>query len=130
MPLSQQRRFPRRKTSVRASRDFVDQVLTGWQLAPLIADIKLCVSELATNALLHGVPPGREFSVRLSATDHFVRLAVRDSGGGRPAVRLVGEESGSGRGLFLARQLAAELGVDHHAVGKTVWVAFDRPPCP
>ncbi|MFE7749851.1 ATP-binding protein [Streptomyces sp. NPDC057428] len=114
-------------TSVRASRDFVDHVLTEWQMASLIADIKLCVSELATNALLHAVPRGREFSVHLRATDEVVRLAVRDSGGGHPAVRRVSEESGSGRGLFLAQQMAAELGIDHHIVGRTVLVAFDRP---
>ncbi|MFF4247649.1 hypothetical protein ACFYY2_24735 [Streptomyces sp. NPDC001822] len=40
------------------------------------------------------------------------------------------EESSSGRGLFLAQRVAAELGVDHHVVGKTVWVAFDRPTVP
>lgn len=74
MPLSQQRRFPRRRASVRASRDFVADVLTEWQLGSLIDDIRLCVSELATNALLHGVPPGREFAVQLHATDELVRL--------------------------------------------------------
>lgn len=58
MSLSQQRHFPRRRTSVGASRDFVTGVLIEWELHPLIEDIKLCVSELATNALLHGVPPG------------------------------------------------------------------------
>jgi anti-sigma regulatory factor (Ser/Thr protein kinase) len=99
-------------------------------MTPLVEDIKLCVSELATNTLLHGVPPGREFSVHLSATDDVVRLAVRDSGGGRPVVRQSDAESGSGRGLFLAEQLAAELGIDHHVVGKTVWVAFERPAVP
>ncbi|WP_406148342.1 ATP-binding protein [Streptomyces sp. NBC_01012] len=130
MSLSQQRRFPRRKTSVRASRDFVHEVLTGWQLTSLIEDIRLCVSELATNALLHGVPPGREFSVHLSATDDLVRLAVRDSGGGRPSVHEADEQSNSGRGLFIAGQLAAELGIDHHTIGKTVWVAFKRPATP
>lgn len=61
--LAEQRRFPRRLTSVGASRDFVTGVLVEWELHPLIEDIKLCVSELATNALLHGVPPGREFCV-------------------------------------------------------------------
>ncbi|HWU10122.1 MAG TPA: ATP-binding protein [Streptomyces sp.] len=128
MSLSQQRRFPRRKTSVRASRDFVIDVLTEWRLTPLIEDIRLCVSELATNALVHGAPPGREFAVRLSATDDLVRLEVRDSGEGQPVLREPDEESCSGRGLHLAAQLAAEFGVEHHVVGKTVRVAFKRPP--
>ncbi|MFJ1639687.1 MULTISPECIES: ATP-binding protein [unclassified Streptomyces] len=93
-------------------------------------DIKLCVSELATNALLHGVPPGREFAVRLRATEDLVRLEVRDSGGGRPAIQHAEDECCSGRGLFLVDELAAEFGVDHHVVGKTVRLAFKRPAAP
>ncbi|MFF2326974.1 MULTISPECIES: ATP-binding protein [unclassified Streptomyces] len=130
MPLSQQRRFPRRRTSVGASRDFVVNVLTEWQLTPLIDDIRLCVSELATNALLHGVPPGREFAVCLRTAEDLVRLEVRDSGSGRPAVQHAEEDSCSGRGLFLAAELAAEFGVDHHLVGRTVWLALTMPAVP
>lgn len=130
MSLSQQRRFPRRRTSVGASRDFVVDVLAEWQLTPLIDDIRLCVSELATNALLHGVPPGREFAVRLRATQDLVHLEVRDSGGGRPEVTCPAEEDCSGRGLFLVVELAADFGVDHHTIGKTVWAAFKRPATP
>ncbi|MFJ8371513.1 ATP-binding protein [Streptomyces sp. NPDC094461] len=96
----------------------------------LIVDIRFCVSELATNALLHGVPPGREFAVRLRATEDLVRLEVRDSGGGRPAIQHAEDECCSGRGLFLVDELAAGFGVDHHVVGKTVRLAFKRPAAP
>ncbi|MBD3554738.1 MULTISPECIES: ATP-binding protein [Streptomyces] len=128
MSSSQLRRFPRRRTSVGASRDFVAHVLREWQLTGLIEDIALCASELATNALLHGVPPGREFAVRLDLTDDLVRLEVRDSGEGRPEIQHADERSCSGRGLFLVGELAADFGVDQHVVGKTVWAAFKRPP--
>lgn len=57
MPLSRQRRFPRSRASVRAARVFVHQVLSDWDRVDRLDDIELCVSELATNALLHGVPP-------------------------------------------------------------------------
>ncbi|MFD7865422.1 ATP-binding protein [Streptomyces sp. NPDC057682] len=124
MSLSQQRRFPRRRTSVRASRHFVTGVLVEWQLGSLIEDIELCVSELATNALLHGVPPGREFNVVLSRAQDAVRLEVRDSGPGRPEVRQPYDDACSGRGLLLARALADDFGVDDHVVGKTVWLVF------
>ncbi|MEI5033687.1 ATP-binding protein [Streptomyces sp. S1A(2023)] len=130
MSSSQLRRFPRRRTSVGASRDFVVHVLREWQLTDLIDDIKLCASELATNALLHGVPPGREFAVRLELTDDLVRLEVRDSGGGRPEVQHADETRCSGRGLFLVGELAADFGVDRHVVGKTVWAAFKRSATP
>ncbi|MFJ8842745.1 ATP-binding protein [Streptomyces cyaneofuscatus] len=130
MSSSQLRRFPRRRTSVGASRDFVVHVLREWQLTDLIDDIELCASELATNALLHGVPPGREFAVRLDLTDDLVRLEVRDSGGGRPEIQHADESSCSGRGLFLVGELAVDFGIDHHVVGKTVWAAFKRPATP
>ncbi|MEU8624878.1 ATP-binding protein [Streptomyces sp. NPDC048669] len=130
MSLSHQRRFPRRRTSVGASRDFVVSVLTEWRLTPLIDDIRLCVSELATNAVLHGVPPGREFAVLLRTTEELVRLEVRDSGSGLPVARQPEEDSCSGRGLFLVGELAAEFGVDHHVVGKTVWLTFEKPAAP
>ncbi|MEU1169947.1 ATP-binding protein [Streptomyces microflavus] len=130
MSLSQLRHFPRRRTSVGASRDFVVGVLMEWQLTALIEDIRLCVSELATNALVHGVPPGREFAVRLDLADDLVRLEVRDSGDGQPLDQHPEEDSCSGRGLFLVGELASEFGVDHHAVGKTVWAAFKRPAAP
>ncbi|WP_127468371.1 ATP-binding protein [Streptomyces sp. B27] len=128
--MSQLRLFPRRRTSVRASRDFVVDALMEWQLTGLIDDIQLCVSELATNALLHGAPPGREFAVRLDLTDDFVRLEVRDSGDGRPVIQNADEASCSGRGLFLVNELASDFGIDHHTVGKTVWAAFKRPAAP
>ncbi|MGA5001476.1 ATP-binding protein [Streptomyces arboris] len=116
--------------TVGASRDFVVDVLMEWQLTALIEDIRLCVSELATNALVHGVPPRREFAVRLDLADDLVRLEVRDSGDGQPLAQHPEEDSCSGRGLFLVGELASEFGVDHHVVGKTVWAAFKRPAAP
>lgn len=116
--------------SVGVSRVFVVHVLKEWQLTDLIDDIELCASELATNALLHGVPPGREFAVRLDLTDDLVRLEVRDSGNGQPEIQHPDESSCSGRGLFLVGELAADFGVDHHVVGRTVWAAFKRPAAP
>ncbi|MFF2406495.1 ATP-binding protein [Streptomyces sp. NPDC058092] len=130
MSLSQQRRFPRRRTSVGASRDFVVDVLIEWDLHPLIENIKLCVSELATNALLHGAPPGREFCVGLLRGEELVRLEVRDSGPGQPAVQRPDDDACSGRGLRLVSELADDFGVDDHVVGKTVWLVFKTSPAP
>jgi anti-sigma regulatory factor (Ser/Thr protein kinase) len=109
---------------VRSARDFVTSTLTEWGVSDRQDDIRLCVSELATNALLHGVPPGREMCVQISVEGLLVRLEVRDSGGGHPAVRSPGVESCDGRGLRLASEVADDFGVAEHVVGKTVWVAF------
>lgn len=127
MYLLEQRRFPRRRTSVGASRDFVTGVLIEWELHSLIEDIKLCVSELVTNALLHGVPPGREFCVGLHRGEELVRLEVRDSGPGQPVVRRPDHDACSGRGLHIVNELADDFGVDDHVVGKTVWLVFKTP---
>ncbi|MEV7494570.1 hypothetical protein AB0O08_27840 [Streptomyces anulatus] len=74
MSSSQLRRFPRRRTSVGTSRAFVAQILREWQLTDLIDDIELCASELATNALLHGVPP--ELAAEFGVDEHVVGKTV------------------------------------------------------
>ncbi|MFD5650748.1 ATP-binding protein [Streptomyces sp. NPDC127039] len=124
MPLLQQRRFSRSRSSVGAAREFVLTTLNQWHVDDRRDDIRLCVSEVATNALLHGVPPGREFRVRLSLDDLELRVEVRDSGDGRPTVRQPDAESRNGWGLFLVRELADDFGVTEHLPGKTVWAIF------
>lgn len=128
MALSRQQRFPRSRISVGAARAFVVGTVTEWGIADRQDDIQLCVSELTTNALLHGVPPGREFCVRLSTDGELLRIEVRDSGDGRPEVRAPSEDDSTGRGLRLVNELADDYGVVGHAVGKTVWLAFKIPP--
>ncbi|PPS90373.1 ATP-binding protein [Streptomyces sp. MH60] len=126
MSFSRRRRFPRSRASVRDARAFVRQVLTGWGRTDRLDDITLCVSELATNALLHGAPPGREYCVSLTLDGSVIRLAVRDSGDRQLDidVREAHPEACSGRGLRLAREVADDMGVTQEVVGKTVWVVF------
>ena len=135
MPLSRQRRFPRARSSVSAARTFTLETLAEWNtdLADRYDDVRLCVSELATNALLHGVPPGREFLLTLTTDDSLVRIEVRDSGGGHPEVQAPQEGDGAGercggRGLRLVAALADEFGFTAHAPGKTVWMTFKTVP--
>lgn len=130
MPLSRQRRFPRDRTSVRSARDFTLGTLVAWGVMDRHDDIRLCVSELATNALLHGVPHGREFCVRLAMAGALVRLEVRDSGGGCPEVRSPDDDRCTGRGLWLVRETADDFGVTGHVVGKTVWSTFKTAAAP
>lgn len=126
MPVSRQRRFPRSRASVRDARAFVRQVLSDWGRTDRTDDLTLCVSELATNAVLHGAPPGREYCVSLTLDDSVIRLAVRDSGDRHLALDRPRSdpEACSGRGLPLAREVADDIGVTEHVVGKTVWAVF------
>lgn len=134
MPAPRQRRFPRSRTSVREARDFALQVLGDWGCTDRLDDIRLCVSELATNALLHGVPPGREYCVNLSLDGAVIRLEVRDTGDRRLTVQhplpAPHPDACSGRGLLLARELADDFGVTEHVVGKTVWATFKTGAAP
>ncbi|MET7622153.1 ATP-binding protein [Streptomyces sp. NPDC005408] len=84
-----------------------------------------CASELATNALVHGVPPGRGYRLKLwlyGDGGGLLRVEVHDSGGGQPSVREPDGESG--RGLLLVAALADKWGVGERDPGKIVWCEF------
>lgn len=109
-PSVQRERFYRReRRSVPAARQFVREAVIDWGLCDRMDDVLLCVSELATNALVHGVPPGRGYRLQLLLlADGVFRIEVHDSGGGRPSVREPYGESG--RGLMLVAALADKWG--------------------
>ncbi len=104
------------------------RALTDWMCESRIDDVLLCVSELATNALLHGVPPGRGFLVRLrlDPAAGVLRVEVHDSGHGEvcPADPEALGVAESGRGLLLVTALADEWGVGERNPGKVVWCEF------
>lgn len=84
------------------------------------------VAELASNAVLHGRVPGRDFRLTLTVTDGArVRIEVTDTRAETlPASGRVPppEEAESGRGLLLVEALADAWGVDVGPVPrKTVW---------
>ncbi len=127
--------FRRERRSVPAARQFVYETLTGWGLAEAERsdDILLCVSELATNALVHGVPPGRQFLVFLRYDGDVVRVEVHDSGPGTPRIAEIAEiaeedvdedEDEGGRGLLLVAALSDKWGVGEREIGKVVWCDF------
>ncbi|MFI1284126.1 ATP-binding protein [Streptomyces sp. NPDC020858] len=122
--LSRQQRFPRARASVRTARQFVGDTLGEWGVSERRDDIRLCVSELAANAVLHGVPEGREFSVRLVREDGVLWIEVRDSGPGRPTVLRPGPDARHGRGLWLVTALADGFEIRDESVGKTARAGF------
>ncbi|MEV5568115.1 ATP-binding protein [Streptomyces sp. NPDC052196] len=100
--------------------------MDGWGLRARAEDIRLCVSELATNAVVHGTAPGHDgFLVRLDSDDDVVRLEVHDNHRKQPAVREPGATDVSGRGLQLVAALSDGWGVEDRAsAGKIVWSCF------
>ncbi|WP_328583153.1 ATP-binding protein [Streptomyces sp. NBC_00370] len=120
-----QRFFAAHPESVRQAREFACETLSGWDLAGRIDDIRLCVSELATNALVHGTVSDHGFLVRLDAGTDVVRLEVHDSRRLRPESRQAADTDVSGRGLVLLAALADGWGVQDRApLGKIVWSCF------
>ncbi|WP_331284064.1 ATP-binding protein [Streptomyces sp. H39-C1] len=109
-----------------AAREFARQALVGWGLGELADAVLLCVSELATNALLHGVPAGRGFLLRLAVAEEGpLRIEVHDSGDGHPClVADSGAGCESGRGLLLVEALSEKWGEALREPGKIVWCEF------
>ncbi|UNO41757.1 ATP-binding protein [Streptomyces sp. MST-110588] len=126
---ARERFYRRERRSIPLARDFVHQALVEWGVGERTDEVLLCVSELTTNALQHGVPPGRGFRLHLWVTDEgTLRLEVHDSGAGHPRVRAVPEDASdgeSGRGLLLVETLADRWGVGRRNPGKTVWCEFE-----
>ncbi|GAB1338007.1 ATP-binding protein [Streptomyces sp. E-15] len=128
-PHTRQAFYRRDRRSVRIAREFARTALADWAHAGRGDDVLLCVSELATNALLHGVPAGRGFLLRLTLhADGVLRVEVHDSGGGEVPVpdglRQAGAEAEGGRGLLLVAALADKWGVAERDPGKVVWCEF------
>lgn len=124
-PCLREQFYRRERRSVPAAREFVSIALADWGLDTRMDDVLLCVSELATNALVHGVPPGRGYRLRLLRYgDGLLRVEVHDSGGGQPGVREPDGESG--RGLLLVAALADKWGVGERDPGKIVWCEFGQ----
>ncbi|MGW0395478.1 ATP-binding protein [Streptomyces sp. NPDC003042] len=122
--LMRERFYLRSAHNIAAARQFTRDTLHAWGVTARHDDMLLCVSELATNALRHGVPPGRGYLLRLLTFDTTVRIEVHDSGPGlsRMPSRPLG--GGGGRGLMLVAALADEWGVVPRAPGKVVWCEF------
>ncbi|MFJ4011248.1 ATP-binding protein [Streptomyces sp. NPDC090026] len=125
MTKTTQRFFDARPESVGQARSFTSEALADWGLPDRAGDVRLCVSELATNALVHGTARGHGFLVKLDADEDVVRLEVHDSRRQHPEARQAAGTDTSGRGLILVNALADGWGVeDRTPVGKIVWSCF------
>ncbi|MGV9884003.1 ATP-binding protein [Streptomyces sp. NPDC003006] len=123
------RAFSTGPASVAQARRFVLDALCDWKLGDRHDDLRVCVSELATNAVEHGdTPAGYEFLVRLAYDNARLRLEVCDHGPGVPEARHATADDTNGRGLLLVAALADDWGTTaQDGRGKTVWAEFNVP---
>jgi anti-sigma regulatory factor (Ser/Thr protein kinase) len=115
------REFAAVPEQVGQARRFLASAVGG---CPVAGDAVLCLSELASNSVLHSASsrPGGAFTVQVDVLHgDYVRIEVRDEGGSwreRPG------GDGRAHGLAIVRSLAAESGVDGDAL--TGWIAWAR----
>lgn len=102
--------------------------LTEWDLEPLTDTVQLLVSELVTNALVHGAGA---IGLRVIKGLSLV-CEVYDDGADLPRLRHAEATDESGRGLQLVAHLAARWGTHRAEPGKVVWFEHDlpKPPTP
>jgi serine phosphatase RsbU (regulator of sigma subunit)/anti-sigma regulatory factor (Ser/Thr protein kinase) len=96
----------------------------------LVEDAEQVVSELVTNAILHGAEP---VTLRILRGERALRLEVEDSGRSVPVMALPTTDTMTGRGLSLVAALASLWGVEESPNGKVVWVELAEhasPPGP
>lgn len=124
--------LPATPPSVRLARSWVRESLVELGRHELVDSAQLGVSELVTNALLHGEPP---VEVRLRGTLEHPRIEVTDRSPSPPRVprTIMDDADGDiiptfGRGLSLVAMMSTRWGadLDHDRAGKSVW--FEPSP--
>lgn len=127
--------LPPRAQSVHSARSFAAGALAGWQMFELLDGMELVVSELATNALRHGLtltgPQDREI-IRLSLIRRgsLVACAVTDPGSAVPVVRDPAPFEPGGLGLHIVESLSVRWGWNALSPrGKVVWAVLSACSC-
>jgi anti-sigma regulatory factor (Ser/Thr protein kinase) len=117
------RSFTADRTAPRAARHALDK-LNGHIDPALKDDIRLLVSEVITNSVIHAQPqPPGEVALDVWASDEVVRVAITDRGPGFVAAKRPRGGERSGWGLMMVDRLAHRWGVELDD-GTEVWFEF------
>jgi anti-sigma regulatory factor (Ser/Thr protein kinase) len=124
MPLTLSLPLPRNASAPERARTELRRRLADQVPADTLRDVELVVSELVTNAVLHGAGT---LVLRLELDDDgCIQGDVVDEGGGfEYELRQEGFEQVGGRGLFLVDRLTDRWGV--HEGTTHVWFAVQVP---
>ena len=101
------------------------EMLEDSPLEPRGDDAALALSELVSNAVLHG---RERLQVRLTVTDHALRAEVEDGSPLSPSFSSLGPTAVTGRGLLLVATCSDRWGVEPAEDGKVVWFEVDATP--
>jgi anti-sigma regulatory factor (Ser/Thr protein kinase) len=116
--------IPRTKDAPREARESVRGIA-----GPRSEDATLLVSELVTNAVMHGA--GGPMTLFVDRDDEKVRFTVSDAGGGPLPVMREAADAGAdgGHGLRIVDALADRWGVERGSTRVWFELYLDRP-CP
>ncbi len=115
-----QMRLPDSAQAPATARAFLRGAACSTHQAQVFDEAELLVSELATNAVLHGAPP---IIVRVECDgSEGLRVSVTDGEPRSPIPQEAGPEDGAGRGIRLVDVISNRWGVHPHpGEGKEVW---------
>ena len=122
MPAQLSLDVPRDRTGFKVARAVIQEYLTGDVTQDELSDVRLIMSELVTNAVVHG---GGPITLRLTVEGELIRGEVVDEGGGfEREIRERGPDEIGGRGLLLVTSLAHRWGV--YEGSSHVWFELGR----
>jgi anti-sigma regulatory factor (Ser/Thr protein kinase) len=98
----------------------VDELLRAWHVPHDRQDAALLVTELVANVVDHAASDAN-FTLELTLSDTWLRVAVSDGSSIQPIVRELSKERPRGRGLFMVQAIADRWGSEEHHGGKRVW---------
>ncbi|MGW2939884.1 SpoIIE family protein phosphatase [Streptomyces sp. NPDC001156] len=119
--------FPSDPAVVSRARTLAIRQLTQWGLEHLAESTELIVSELFTNAIIHGdCNSDRTIGLRLIRHE-MLTCEVSDASHSHPLLRHPRTTDEHGRGLFLVTQLSRRWGTRHIPDGKLTWADQQLP---
>ena len=107
----------------REVREFVEQVLGGWELSQLARGVLRAVQELVAWEMANG--PSPSFTVELTWDEPLVRVEVRDRGTVIPNPNVV--RSDAELAVRLLTPPAVEWGAELDVRGRCVWAVVRIP---
>ena len=121
-PVVAELRLAERDTSAALARQFARSTLAAWRSRCSHDDFVLVVSELVTNALLHGHGTPK---VRLLDGGDRIRAEVCDDSPLLPVSHRV--TPNTGLGLRVVEQISSAWGASRRGRGKVVWCELATP---
>ena len=109
---------------VGVARGLAREALVIWGISAVAEDVTMVVSELVSNAVVHGKAP---ITLSLHRHGRIVCGEVTDHSIVWPSPLPAGPDSEHGRGLAIVAAYADRWGVESAPRGKTVWFVCVEP---